>query len=175
MAEVSIHEGESIDNCAKQCHLHWTEDEHGSVLVNTSSSTGCAHTFGWVHHRTDGLRFHSSKVRKTLMEKENTCNTWSMEIHGRRAYACTCPASPAWSLSLISCIILSTSMEWWRSASAEQEGRRSPPFLYTRNGEREMAVVWSVLEQATINQLESWREIGAGAAGIRRPHRLKSY
>ena len=97
MAEVSIHEGESIDNCAKQCHLHWTEDEHGSVLVNTSSSTGCAHTFGWVHHRTDGLRFHSSKVRKTLMEKENTCNIytslasptgpWRMEMGGERMHA----------------------------------------------------------------------------------------
>jgi hypothetical protein len=79
-----------------ECHLHWTEHEHEHQLVSGIPLVADGEGF-------TVPRFHS-KVRRTLMEKENTCNILASPVmeRKRRAYACTCPASPARSLSLIS-------------------------------------------------------------------------
>jgi len=53
---------------------------------------------------------------------------------GRRAYACTCPASPAWSLSPMDLIILSTWMEWRGVLRRKEEPSL---FIHQERGKRD--------------------------------------
>jgi hypothetical protein len=80
-------------------------------------------------------------VRKTLMEKENACNTllvlrWRIIGDERRTDmdACTCPASPTWSFPLISFLKILKGM-----GDLVRRGKKTSRPFYTHGveGERE--------------------------------------